>query len=90
MSAPVALTVGVLALQGAFSEHMQLLRHAFAVLAASPAAQAKAVVWRAVEVRTEAELAACDGLIIPGGESTAIALVAQRSGLLEALRAFVK
>jgi len=84
------LTIGVLALQGAFSEHVQLLRRAFAVLGTAPAAIAADVRWQALEVRTPLELAACAALIIPGGESTAIALVAQRSGLLEALRAFVK
>ena len=41
-------------------------------------------------VRTAAQLAACSALIIPGGESTTMALVAERSGLLEPLREFVK
>jgi len=43
-----------------------------------------------VEVRTPQELAACSALIIPGGESTAISLIAERTGLLEPLRDFVK
>jgi len=43
-----------------------------------------------MEIRNLAELAACDALIIPGGESTAISLVAARSGMLEPLREFVK
>lgn len=42
------------------------------------------------EVRTAAELESVFGLIIPGGESTAMALVAERSGILEALRAFIR
>lgn len=77
--------VGVLALQGAFIEHVQLLKQA-----------AKQVVlesrrtWEVIEVRTPQELARCDALIIPGGESTTIALAAVRSGLLEPLRRFVK
>ncbi|KAH7392342.1 class I glutamine amidotransferase-like protein [Phaeosphaeria sp. MPI-PUGE-AT-0046c] len=78
------LTVGVLALQGAFSEHVQLLRHAAANLDTTD------VKWRFIEVRTPQELSQCDGLIIPGGESTAMSLVAARSGLLEPLRDFVK
>ncbi|OAK93981.1 SNO glutamine amidotransferase [Phaeosphaeriaceae sp. SRC1lsM3a] len=78
------LTVGVLALQGAFSEHIQLLRYAAANL------QAADFKWRFIEVRTPHELSQCDGLIIPGGESTAMSLVAARSGLLEPLRDFVK
>lgn len=87
------VTVGVLALQGAFSEHVQLLRAAAASLAlkGAPApAPVPDIKWSFIEVRTPAELARCDGLIIPGGESTAISLVAARSGLLEPLRDFVK
>lgn len=85
MTVPVPdLTVGVLALQGAFSEHVQLLRQAAANLHISD------LRWRFTEVRTPEELAQCDGLIIPGGESTAMSLVAARSGLLEPLRDFVK
>jgi 5'-phosphate synthase pdxT subunit len=80
-------TVGVLALQGAFSEHVQLLRQA-AVLLKSPSSEK--LHWRFIEVRTPAELERCDALILPGGESTAISLVAARSGLLEPLREFVK
>ena len=78
--------VGVLALQGAFSEHTQLLRKAFRALEA----QESGVTWSSGEVRTPEQLAECDALIIPGGESTTIALVAQRSNLLEPLRQFVK
>ena len=81
------VTVGVLALQGAFSEHIQLLRQAAEVLASKDTAKRA---WSFIEVRTEAELTSCDALIIPGGESTAISLVAQRSNMLEPLRDFVK
>ncbi|KAI5289945.1 hypothetical protein KEM52_000618 [Ascosphaera acerosa] len=90
-----AITVGVLALQGAFLEHLVLLRDAAKRLAsegegtAGAAATAHAQ-WTFVEVRTPAELARCDALIIPGGESTTMALVAARSNLLEPLRDFVK
>ncbi|PGH36128.1 pyridoxal 5'-phosphate synthase, glutaminase subunit Pdx2 [[Emmonsia] crescens] len=79
------ITVGVLALQGAFYEHLKLLHKAVATL--SPSEPQK---WKFIEVRTAAELQSCDGLIIPGGESTAISLVAARSQLLEPLRDFVK
>ncbi len=81
------VTIGVLALQGAFNEHVQLLRHAAKILAGKNTEKTR---WIFKEVRTEAELDSCDGLIIPGGESTAISLVAERSGLLEPLRDFVK
>ncbi|KAL3419321.1 SNO glutamine amidotransferase [Phlyctema vagabunda] len=81
------LTVGVLALQGAFSEHLQLLRQAATVLSAKDILKRS---WTFLEVRNESELATCDALIIPGGESTAISLVAERSNMLDPLRDFVK
>ncbi|KAI9158133.1 putative pyridoxal 5'-phosphate synthase subunit PDX2 [Paramyrothecium foliicola] len=83
------LTVGVLALQGGFSEHLDLLRTAQQLLATTNSTSAKTS-FRFIEVRTPEELATCDALIIPGGESTAISLVAAESGLLEPLRDFVK
>jgi pyridoxal 5'-phosphate synthase pdxT subunit len=79
------ITVGVLALQGAFYEHLQLLRQAADILVSAPPIQ-----WAFIEVRTKAQLDACDALILPGGESTTISLVAARSDLLEPLRDFVK
>ncbi|EFY86459.1 Senecionine N-oxygenase [Metarhizium acridum] len=77
----ILLTIGVLALQGGFIEHINLVRKA--------AEQLKLHV-SVIEVRTAQELARCDGLIIPGGESTTISLVAAQSGLLEPLRDYVK
>lgn len=79
--------MGVLALQGAFYEHLQLLRKAADLLSAS---SQKACQWDFIEVRTKAQLDSCDALILPGGESTTISLVAARSNLLEPLRDFVK
>lgn len=66
--------IGVLALQGAFVEHVAILRRLGAEV---------------VEVRTPAQLAGLDGLILPGGESTTMGLVAERWGLVEPLRAWV-
>lgn len=77
----MSITVGVLALQGAFVEHVQLLKQA--------TSQAPAQ-WEFIEVRTPPELQRCDALILPGGESTTMSLVAARSNLLEPLRDFVK
>lgn len=79
------ITVGVLALQGAVYEHIKLLHQALAQLK-----QDSEIRWKFLEVRTEQELATCDALIIPGGESTTVSLVAARSNLLEPLRDFVK
>ncbi|CAO1603259.1 Senecionine N-oxygenase [Xanthoria calcicola] len=84
---PIVLRVGVLALQGAFVEHVKLLRQAVAQL--RPESEASGHV-NILEVRTAEELRGCDALIIPGGESTTVSLVAERSNLLEPLRHFVK
>ena len=66
---------GVLALQGAFIEHIKML---------------KKLGVDAVEVRLPAHLAGLDGLIIPGGESTTIGKLATEYGLIDPLRAFVR
>ncbi|KAI8048606.1 PdxT/SNO family [Gilbertella persicaria] len=71
------ITVGVLALQGAFIEHIHMLNRIPEVKAAIP-------------VRTQEELNSVDCLIIPGGESTSMALIAERCGMLEPLRKFVQ
>ena len=81
------ITVGVLALQGAFVEHISLLHHA---ATADIAPKYPNVYFEFVEIRTPAELATCDALILPGGESTSISLIAERTGLLNPLREFVK
>ena len=77
----ILLTIGVLALQGGFIEHINLVRSA---------AEQLSLNVKTIEVRTAEELATCDGLIIPGGESTTISFVAAQSGLLEPLRDYVK
>ncbi|KAL8774293.1 MAG: hypothetical protein Q9209_001044 [Squamulea sp. 1 TL-2023] len=79
------ITVGVLALQGAFFEHIKLLRQAVDQLQSVTEQD-----WIILEIRTAEELQRCDALIIPGGESTTVSLVAARSNLLEPLRDFVK
>ena len=85
------IVVGVLALQGAFAEHILLLRQAATVLRNDGADTDKSLAqWSFIEVRSKEELEECNALIMPGGESTAISLVASRSGLLEPLREFVK
>ncbi|KAG5997361.1 hypothetical protein E4U43_002644 [Claviceps pusilla] len=77
----IVVTIGVLALQGGFIEHINLVR---------TAAEHLKLNVKTIEVRTAEELATCDGLIIPGGESTTISFVAAQSGLLEPLRDYVK
>jgi pyridoxal 5'-phosphate synthase pdxT subunit len=63
--------VGVLALQGDVREHIRVL----AELGAAP-----------VEVRTPAELAEVEALVLPGGESTTMSLLLATSGLVAPLR----
>lgn len=87
MTQTESISVGVLALQGAFSEHIQLLRAAAATRSQIGESASR---WRFLEVRTINELDQCDALIVPGGESTTISLIAERCGLLEPLRNFVK
>jgi 5'-phosphate synthase pdxT subunit len=60
------MKIGVLALQGAFIEHIQTLR---------------AMGVEAVEVRLPSDLAGMSGLIIPGGESTTMRRLIERWGL---------
>jgi len=86
----MTITVGVLALQGAFLEHIILLRKAAESLAAHQANHGGGDNFDFIEVRNVSQLSRCDALIIPGGESTTISLVAAQSGLLEPLRDFVK
>jgi pyridoxal 5'-phosphate synthase pdxT subunit len=64
--------IGVLALQGDTREHLAALREAGA---------------EAITVRRRAELDAVDGLVIPGGESTAMSHLLLDFDLLEPLRA---
>lgn len=72
----MSVKIGVLALQGAFIEHVKMLREIENV--------------EAFEVRTPEELAAgLDGLILPGGESTAIGLLAERWGLVDPLKKWI-
>jgi len=67
------MKIGVLAVQGNFREHASMLRRLGA---------------EAVEVRKPEELDDLDGLVIPGGESTAIARLVRLYGLEGAIRAF--
>ncbi|NIH69524.1 pyridoxal 5'-phosphate synthase glutaminase subunit PdxT [Modestobacter marinus] len=67
--------VGVLALQGDVREHLAALRAAGA---------------EARPVRRPAELAEVDGLVVPGGESTTMAKLASRFGMLQPLRDAVR
>lgn len=72
--------VGVLALQGAFREHIEFLHRA--------AGDIQGVQFEFIEVKTPSELSRCRGLVIPGGESTAMLLIAERTAMLEPLKEY--
>jgi pyridoxal 5'-phosphate synthase pdxT subunit len=67
------LRIGVLALQGNFREHAQMLRR---------------LGVDAIEIRKADQLADLDGLVIPGGESTTFMRLMGLYGFDEALRSF--
>ena len=67
--------IGVLAMQGAYREHVRTLEACGA---------------RARLVRLPADLEGLDGLVIPGGESTTMEMLMQRMGLLEPVREAVR
>ena len=69
------MKIGVLALQGAFLEHVKMLRQ---------------LDVQAVEVRLPRQLDDLNGLIIPGGESTTIGKLATSYGLIDPLRDFAQ
>ena len=69
------MKIGVLAVQGNFREHVAMLRELGAEV---------------VEVRLPEQLDGLDGLIIPGGESTAITRLMRLYGLEEAIRSFAE
>lgn len=65
------VTVGVLGLQGDFLEHVQMLKNIEGV--------------KTIVVKAEKDLKELDALILPGGESTTIGRLMERSGLKEAV-----
>jgi len=67
------IKIGVLALQGSFREHCSMIRRCGG---------------EAVEIRSASQLEGCQGMIIPGGESTTMANIARRWNLFDALREF--
>jgi 5'-phosphate synthase pdxT subunit len=68
------MTIGVLALQGAFIEHVSVLR----AIGADP-----------VEIRLPRQLDDIDGLVIPGGESTTMRRLIDRWALRDPILALI-
>jgi len=75
------MRIGVLAMQGDFSEHVAML-DGMRVQQGEPV--------EPLEVRNRAQLNAADGLIIPGGESTTIGKLLRDFDLLDPLRERVR
>lgn len=65
--------IGILAVQGDFEAHAEMLKN---------------MGVESVEVRTPADLEGCDGLILPGGESTTQLQFLKEEGLDQAIRKF--
>jgi 5'-phosphate synthase pdxT subunit len=70
-----ALKIGVLALQGAFERHQKVFQK---------------LGVEAVQVRTPADLAEVDALVMPGGESTTMSQLLESSGLFEPISLRIK
>jgi 5'-phosphate synthase pdxT subunit len=67
------MKIGILAVQGDYEEHDAML---------------KVLGVETVEVRTVADLQGCDGIILPGGESTTQLQFLQEEGLFDAIQKF--
>ncbi|MDD1693163.1 MAG: pyridoxal 5'-phosphate synthase glutaminase subunit PdxT [Methanoregula sp.] len=73
--------IGVLALQGNVSEHIDMFLMALERMGQGPISEV-------FEVRSPADLAHCNALAIPGGESTTISHLIDKNGLYEPIRNF--
>jgi pyridoxal 5'-phosphate synthase pdxT subunit len=80
-SRPVDAKVGVLALQGNVSEHIDAFLLALERTGQGPSSEV-------FEVRRAADLGDCNALAIPGGESTTISRLIDKNGLYEPIRHF--
>lgn len=78
---PVDAKIGVLALQGNVSEHIDGFLLALERMGHGPSSEV-------FEVKSPADLADCNALALPGGESTTISRLIGKNGLYEPLRDF--
>jgi pyridoxal 5'-phosphate synthase pdxT subunit len=78
---PVDARIGVLALQGNVSEHIDAFLLALERMGHGPSSEV-------FEVRSTADLAECNALAIPGGESTTISRLIDKNDLFEPIRTF--
>jgi 5'-phosphate synthase pdxT subunit len=78
---PVDAKIGVLALQGNVSEHIDAFLRTLERMGHGPSSEV-------FEVRSPADLADCNALALPGGESTTISRLITKNGLYDPLRDF--
>jgi 5'-phosphate synthase pdxT subunit len=78
---PVDARIGVLALQGNVSEHIDAFLLALERTGHGPS-------FEVFEVRSSTDLAECNALTIPGGESTTISRLIEKNNLFEPIRHF--
>ncbi|EJO01719.1 glutamine amidotransferase [Oenococcus oeni AWRIB418] len=71
----MTVTIGVLALQGAVSEHIKALKDSGA---------------ETIAVKDASQLEELDGLVLPGGESTTMRRLMDKYGLFDAIKIFAK
>jgi len=69
------MRIGIVAVQGDFAAHAAVLRRLGA---------------ETVEVRTVEDLRGCDGIVLPGGESTTQLQFLKEEGLFDAIRKFAR
>ena len=77
--------IGVLALQGAFIEHIEYFNKAIQLNSDNYLSYTFTI----IPIKTKEELQQCDALVIPGGESSSMSYIAERTNLLPHLYAFV-
>lgn len=69
------VTIGVLAIQGAVEEHINMI---------------EGIGCKGKEIRNPQDIEGVDGIILPGGESTAMSIIGEENGLFTALKSFVQ
>lgn len=89
-SVPTNVIVGVLALQGGFSEHISHLHRC--VKKFEEKNGLSRFNFKIMAVRTVSEIETLDGIVFPGGETTAMSILLEKNNkeLLRALQHFVK
>ena len=78
---PVDVRIGVLALQGNVSEHIEAFLLALKRIGRENSSEV-------FEVRHPSDLSGCNGLAIPGGESTTISRLIDKNNMFEPIRSF--